>query len=136
MHSKPNAPVLQEAADPMAVAWYPLQTALLSVVERLPGMVRFVTADSKFVAVTDAEMRNVHEPAASDDSYESGSLAAVAEPARIRGRCLEGIEGVLAGENRGRSSARSGERDARQLSSRAAVLKPREGLLQWSTFFQ
>jgi transcription antitermination factor NusG len=101
MHSKPNVPVLQEAANPMAVAWYPLQTALLSVVERLPGMVRFVTDDNRYVSVTDAEMTNVHEPAATDAGYESGSLAAVAERARIRGRCLEGIEEVLAGENRG-----------------------------------
>jgi hypothetical protein len=101
MHSEPNAPVLQETANPMAVAWYPLRTALLSVVERLPGMVRFVTADNKFVAVTDAGMTNVHEPAANDAGYESGPSAAVAERARIRGRCLEGTEGVLAGENRG-----------------------------------
>lgn len=101
MHSKPNAPALQEAANPMAVAWYPLQTALLSVVERLPGIMRLVTADNKFVAVTDAEMTNVHEPAANDAGYELGPLAAVVEGARIRGRCLEGIEGVLAGEKRG-----------------------------------
>jgi transcription antitermination factor NusG len=152
MHTEPNAPVLQEAANPMAAAWYPLQTryqcekkvdaalrdrgfesfapmqlvarrwsdrtkmvdtplfpgymfvrmvadpALLSAVVRLPGLVRFVMAGNELVAVTDAEMTNVRALAANDAGYEPGPFPVVGERVRIRGGCLEGIEGVLTGE--------------------------------------
>jgi transcription antitermination factor NusG len=72
--------------------------ALLSIVVRLRGLVRFVTVGNELVAVTDAEMANVRALAANDEAYETGPFPAVGERVRIRGGYLEGIEGVLTGQ--------------------------------------
>jgi transcription antitermination factor NusG len=71
---------------------------LLNTVVRLPGTVRFVTAGNELVAVTDAEMANVRALAANDTGFEPGPFPAVGERVRIRGGCLEGIEGILTGQ--------------------------------------
>jgi transcription antitermination factor NusG len=76
---EPSAPGLQQAAGYTAAPLFPgymfvrmvADPALLSTVERLPGLVRFVTSGRELVAVTDAEITG------------------------ILGGCLEGIEGVL-----------------------------------------
>lgn len=65
---------------------------------RLPGMVRFVTSGRVLVAVPNAEIETVRALAQSDASYEPGPFPAVGERVRIRGGCLEGIEGVLTGQ--------------------------------------
>jgi transcription antitermination factor NusG len=72
--------------------------ALVSTVVRLPGLVRFLTTGRELVAVTDAEMTNVRALAANDTEYEPGPFPAAGERVRIRGGCLDGIEGVLTGQ--------------------------------------
>jgi len=68
---------------------------LLVKVLRLPGLVRFVTCGSDLVAVPSAEMEVVRALAASSAGCEPGPFPAVGERVRIRGGCLEGVEGVL-----------------------------------------
>lgn len=68
---------------------------LLIKVLRLPGLVRFVTSGRDLVAVPVAEMDAVRALAASNADYEPGPFPAVGERVRIRGGCLEGVEGVL-----------------------------------------
>jgi transcription antitermination factor NusG len=68
---------------------------LLIRVLRLPGLVRFVTRGSDLVAVPSEEMELVRALAASNVECAPGPFPAVGEKVRIRGGCLEGVEGVL-----------------------------------------
>jgi transcription antitermination factor NusG len=72
---------------------------LLIKVLRLPGLVRFVTRGSDLVAVPSEEMEVVRALAASNIEYEPGPFPAVGEKVRIRGGCLEGVEGVLTSQS-------------------------------------
>jgi transcriptional antiterminator NusG len=72
---------------------------LVTTVLRLPGLVRFVTAGRELVAVPNAEMETVRALVESGDtSYQAGPFPAVGERVRIRGGCLEGVEGILIGK--------------------------------------
>ena len=62
---------------------------------RLPGLVRFVTSGRELVAVPNEEIEAVRALIRSNASYETGPFPAVGEKVRIRGGCLEGVEGVL-----------------------------------------
>jgi transcription termination/antitermination protein NusG len=62
---------------------------------RLPGLVRFVTSGRELIAVPNEEIDAVRALVQSNASYEHGPFPAVGEKVRIRGGCLEGIEGVL-----------------------------------------
>jgi transcription antitermination factor NusG len=62
---------------------------------RLPGLVRFVTSGRELVAVPNEEIEAVRALVQSNTSYEPGPFPAVGERVRIRGGCLEGVEGVL-----------------------------------------
>jgi transcription antitermination factor NusG len=68
---------------------------LLIRVLRLPGMVRFVTTGRELVAVPNEEIETVRALIQSNISCEPGPFPAVGEKVRIRGGCLEGVEGVL-----------------------------------------
>jgi transcription antitermination factor NusG len=72
---------------------------LLIKVLRLPGLVRFVTCGRDLVAVPVAEMDAVRALAASNAGYEPAPFPAVGERVRIRGGCLEGVEGILTGHS-------------------------------------
>ncbi len=72
---------------------------LLIKVLRLPGLVRFVTRGSDLVAVPSEEMEIVRALAASNIGYEPRPFPAVGEKVRIRGGCLEGVEGVLTSQS-------------------------------------
>jgi len=71
---------------------------LLTTVLRLPGLVRFVTFGRELVAVPNAEMETVRALAESGTICEPAPFPAVGERVRIRGGCLEGVEGVLRGQ--------------------------------------
>jgi transcription antitermination factor NusG len=62
---------------------------------RFPGVVRFVTNGREFVPVQDIEVETVRALAQSEASFETGPFPAVGERIRIRGGCLDGVEGVL-----------------------------------------
>lgn len=68
---------------------------LLVKVLRLPGLVRFVTCGRDLVPVPVSEINAVRALAASNVGCEPGPFPAVGERVRIRGGCLEGVEGVL-----------------------------------------
>jgi transcription antitermination factor NusG len=68
--------------------------ALIRVL-RLPGMVRFVTSGRELVAVPNEEMETVRALVQSNTNCEPGPFPAIGEKVRIRGGCLEGVEGVL-----------------------------------------
>jgi transcription antitermination factor NusG len=68
---------------------------LLTKVLRLPGLVRFVTSGRQLVAVPNEEIETVRALVHSNTSYEPGPFPAVGERVRIRGGCLEGVEGVM-----------------------------------------
>jgi transcription antitermination factor NusG len=72
---------------------------LLIKVLRLPGLVRFVTRGSDLVAVPSEEMEIVRALVASNMGCEPGPFPAVGEKVRIRGGCLEGVEGVLTSQS-------------------------------------
>jgi transcription antitermination factor NusG len=72
---------------------------LLLKVLRLPGLVRFVTYGRELVAVRNAEIETVRALVQSNSSCEPGPFPAVGERVRIRGGCLDGIEGVLTGHS-------------------------------------
>jgi transcriptional antiterminator NusG len=74
---------------------------LLLKVLSLPGLVRFVTNGRELVAVPDAEIETVRALVRSNTSYEPGPFPAVGEKIRIRGGCLEGVEGILTHTGRG-----------------------------------
>jgi hypothetical protein len=58
-----------------------------------------VTAGRELVAVPNAEMETVRALVESrDTSYQAGPFPAVGERVRIRGGCLEGVEGILIGQ--------------------------------------
>jgi transcription termination/antitermination protein NusG len=67
----------------------------LAKVLRLPGLVRFVTCGRELVAVPTVEIEAVRALIQSNTSYEPGPFPVVGERVRIRGGCLEGVEGVL-----------------------------------------
>jgi transcription antitermination factor NusG len=71
------------------------QPELLIKVLRLPGLVRFVTYGRELVAVPNEEIETVRALAASNAGFEPGPFPAVGERVRIRGGCLEGVEGIL-----------------------------------------
>ena len=71
---------------------------LLTTVLRLPGLVRFVKVGRELVTVPNAEMETVRALAESDTSCEPAPFPAAGERVRIRGGCLEGVEGVLTGQ--------------------------------------
>jgi transcription termination/antitermination protein NusG len=68
---------------------------LLVKVLRLPGLVRFVTSGRDLVAVPSEEIEAVRALVNSNTSYEPGPFPVIGEKVRIRGGCLDGIEGVL-----------------------------------------
>jgi transcription termination/antitermination protein NusG len=68
---------------------------LLIKVLRLPGMVRFVTSGRELVAVPNEEIEAVRAVVRSNASYEQGPFPAVGEKVKIRGGCLDGVEGIL-----------------------------------------
>ncbi len=68
---------------------------LLIKVLRLPGLVRFVTCGRDLVPVPGPEMDAVRALAAGSIGITPGPFPAVGERVRIRGGCLEGVEGVL-----------------------------------------
>jgi transcription termination/antitermination protein NusG len=69
----------------------------LAKVLRLPGLVRFVTSGRELVAVPNEEIETVRALVQTNTSYEPGPFPAVGERVRIRGGCLDGVEGVLTG---------------------------------------
>ncbi len=81
----------------MFVRMIPDPVSLNSIL-RLPGMVRFVTAGRDLVAVPNTEMDRVRAVTESDGACEQGPFPAVGEKVRVRGGCLEGIEGIVTGE--------------------------------------
>jgi transcription antitermination factor NusG len=68
---------------------------LLIKVLRLPGLVRFVTSGRELVAVPNEEIEVVRAVVQSNTAYEPGPFPAIGERVRIRGGCLEGVEGIL-----------------------------------------
>jgi transcription antitermination factor NusG len=68
---------------------------LLIKVLRLPGLVRFVTSGRELVAVPNEEIDVVRTLVQSHTAYEPGPFPAIGERVRIRGGCLEGVEGIL-----------------------------------------
>ncbi|HTZ59672.1 MAG TPA: UpxY family transcription antiterminator [Acidobacteriaceae bacterium] len=68
---------------------------LLSKVLRVPNLVRFVTCGRELVPVPDAEIDAVRALLLSNATYQHGPFPAVGERVRIRGGCLEGVEGIL-----------------------------------------
>ena len=64
---------------------------------RIPGMVRFVTSGRDLVPVSSVEIDAVRAVAESNIAHEPGPFPVVGEKVRIRGGCLEGVEGVLTG---------------------------------------
>ena len=68
---------------------------LLIKVLRLPGLVRFVTSGRELIPVPEHEMETVRALSQNSCHYELGPFPAVGEKVRIRGGCLEGVEGVL-----------------------------------------
>jgi transcription termination/antitermination protein NusG len=68
---------------------------LLVKVLRVPGLVRFVTSGRDLVAVPSEEIEAVRALVNSNTSYEPGPFPAIGEKVRIRGGCLDGVEGVL-----------------------------------------
>jgi transcription antitermination factor NusG len=68
---------------------------LLSRVLRVPNLVRFVTCGRELVPVPDAEIDAVRALLQSNATYEHGPFPAVGERVRIRGGCLDGVQGVL-----------------------------------------
>ena len=62
---------------------------------------RFVTSGRELVAVPNEQIEAVRALARSNTSYEPGPFPAVGERIRIRGGCLEGVEGVLTQTGRG-----------------------------------
>ena len=103
---------------------------LLTTVLRLPGLVRFVKVGRELVTMPNAEMETVRALAESDTSCEPAPFPAAGERVRIRGGCLEGVEGVLTGQTDRREivisvgAIQRSESSARRLSGRAVVLTP------------
>jgi transcription antitermination factor NusG len=62
---------------------------------RVPGLVRFVTTGRELVAVPNAEIETVRSLVESKARCEPGPFPVVGEKVRIRGGCLEGVEGIL-----------------------------------------
>jgi transcriptional antiterminator NusG len=67
----------------------------LTRVLRVPGFVRFVTYGSELAAVPDEEIESIRTLVESDTEYQPGPFPAMGERVRIRGGCLEGVEGIL-----------------------------------------
>jgi transcription antitermination factor NusG len=70
--------------------------SLLKVM-RLPGTVRFVTTGRDLIPVPDEEIEAVRGVLQSDAAYEAAPFPALGERVRIRGGCLDGIEGIVTG---------------------------------------
>jgi transcription antitermination factor NusG len=70
--------------------------SLLKVM-RLPGTVRFVTTGRDLIPVPDEEIEAVRGVLQSDAAYEEAPFPAIGERVRIRGGCLDGIEGIITG---------------------------------------
>ena len=70
---------------------------LLIKVLRIPGMVRFVTIGRDLIAVPNDEIEVVRALTQSDAACEPAPFPVLGERVRIRGGCLEGVEGVLTG---------------------------------------
>jgi transcription antitermination factor NusG len=75
--------------------------SLLKVM-RLPGIVRFVTTGRELIPIPDDEIEAVRGVLQSDASYEAAPFPAVGERVRIRGGCLDGIEGILTSRTKDR----------------------------------
>ncbi len=68
---------------------------LLVSVLRIPGLVRFVTSGRDLLPVPDAEIEAIRTLVQTETNCEPGPFPALGEKIRIRGGCLEGLEGVL-----------------------------------------
>jgi len=68
--------------------------SLLKVM-RLPGIVRFVTTGRELVPIPDEEIEAVRGLLQSHEAYEAAPFPALGERVRIRGGCLDGIEGII-----------------------------------------
>jgi transcription antitermination factor NusG len=68
---------------------------LLVKVLRIPGMVRFVTSGRDLVPIATAEIEAIRALMQSEPACAPGPFPAVGEKIRIRGGCLEGMEGIL-----------------------------------------
>jgi transcription antitermination factor NusG len=68
---------------------------LLVKVLRVPGMVRFVTSGRDLVPIATEEIDAIRALMHSDPACAPGPFPAVGEKIRIRGGCLEGMEGIL-----------------------------------------
>jgi transcription antitermination factor NusG len=62
---------------------------------QIPGLVRFVTKGRDFAVVPDEEIESIRAVSRSEIQYEAGEFPALGQKVRIRGGCLEGVEGVL-----------------------------------------
>jgi transcription antitermination factor NusG len=67
---------------------------VLSVLQT-PGLVRFVTQGREFAVVPDAEIESIRSVVQSDVPFESCPFPVVGEKVRIRGGCLDGVEGIF-----------------------------------------
>jgi transcription antitermination factor NusG len=68
---------------------------LLVKVLRLPGLVRFVTSGRELVPVPNEEIESVRTLLQSNTPSEPGPFPVVGERIKIRGGCLEGVEGIM-----------------------------------------
>ncbi len=68
---------------------------LLVRVLRLPGLVRFVTSGRELVPVPNEEIESVRTLLQSNTPSEPGPFPVVGERIKIRGGCLEGVEGIM-----------------------------------------
>jgi transcription antitermination factor NusG len=72
-----------------------LEPSSLTRVLRVPGLVRFVTCGRELAAVPDQEIESIRALVQSDTQFQPGPFPAIGEQIRIRGGCLEGVEGIL-----------------------------------------
>jgi transcription antitermination factor NusG len=68
---------------------------LLVRVLRLPGLVRFVTSGRELVPVPNEEIESVRTLLQSNTPSQPGPFPVVGERIKIRGGCLEGVEGIM-----------------------------------------
>jgi transcription antitermination factor NusG len=67
----------------------------LSKILRLPGLVRLMTNGRELLSVTNEEIESLRTLVHCEAHFEPVPFPAVGERVRIRGGCLEGVEGVL-----------------------------------------